>query len=97
MLDNLGYDTYDLYNLIKFKYRESHDISEIDSLFDNIDDDLDFDPDDLFEFIQYELESIGILDDFMENHQQYQIEMEENDPYHWRSRVKNFNNFNKDW
>lgn len=95
MLDNLGYDTYDLYNLIKFKYKESHDISGIDNLF--INDDSDFDQDELFEFIQYELESLGILDDLIENHQKYQIEMDERDPYHWRSRVSRFNDFTKNW
>lgn len=87
------YDVYQLYDLLIFKYGPI--FKETKS---NIDDyDGDYNPDELYPIIEDELKSLGKYDDFVSNYEQYGIEKDEADPFHWRHRQKEMDKLTKSW
>lgn len=48
----------------------------------------DYNPDEFYEQIRFALEQNNIFQDFIENYEEYEIEKDENDPFHWRYRLK---------
>lgn len=87
-----SHDVGQLLDLIHFKYGKDS-VPESSKEFDEYDG--DYNPDDIYDSIRFELEELGKLDDFMQNYQDYVIEKEENDPFHWRHRKKQQDEFNK--
>lgn len=80
-------DVYQMMEILIFKYGRK--ISE--DLMKEINDyDEDYNPDHFYEQIRYALEQANIFEDFVENHEQYSIEKDENDPSHWRYRKKHY-------
>lgn len=85
------YDVGQLIELIEFKYGKV--IPESAKEF--AEDEGDYNPDEIYDTIHFELTEIGKLDDFLQNYQSYSIEKDENDPFHWRHRQKEQEKFNK--
>lgn len=82
------YDVYQLYELLVFKYGDIFKETKV-----SIDEyEGDYNPDHIYEIIKYELESLNIYEDFINNYSDYEIEKDEADPYHWRNRMKSQNN-----
>ena len=82
-----------LYELLVFKYGNvfPNTIKEIN------DYDGDYNPDHIYEVIEYELKNNGIWEDFLNNYELYQNEKEENDPYHWKYRKKQMDDLFDKW
>jgi hypothetical protein len=55
----------------------------------------DYNPDEIYEIIEYELKAKNIWEDFLENYERYEIEKDEADPFHWRNRLKRQEEFEK--
>lgn len=85
-------DVGQLLDLIHFKYGKDS-VPESSKEFDDYEG--DYNPDDIYDSIRFELEESGKLDDFLQNYQAYSIEKDENDPFHWRHRKKQQDEFNK--
>lgn len=84
-------DVYKMYELLVFKYGEifsdtKHEIDEEDG---------DYNPDQIYEVIEYELRKNNLWEDFLTNYEEYQNEKEEADPYHWKNRAKAVNDLMK--
>ena len=78
------YDVHQLYELLVFKYGQifKNTKQEIDE------DESDYNPDEIYDTIKYELETLGKYEDLITNYAQYGIEKDEADPFHWRHRKK---------
>lgn len=87
-----SYDVGQLLDLIHFKYGKDS-LPESTKEFDE--DEGDYNPDDIYDTIRFELEECGKLDDLLQNYQAYGIEKDEADPFHWRYRQKEMEKFNK--
>lgn len=85
------YDVYQLYELLVFKYGEV--FTETKIAIDEYED--YYNPDHIYEIIESELKSLGHYDDFVTNYEQYGIEKDEADPFHWRHRKKNMDQLSK--
>lgn len=87
-------DVYQLMELLEFtyskdKFKELHDeINEKEE---------DYNPDEYYEQIKWRLEELELLDDFIENFEEYQIKQQESDPFHWRNRNKRMDDLMKGW
>jgi len=79
------YDVYQLMEIIIFKYGKE---KFMDLLKDINEEESDYNPDEFYEQIKFVLDKHDLLNDFIENYEEYQIEKDENDPYHWRHRQK---------
>jgi len=86
-------DVYQLYELLQFKYGDvlTDTKQEIDE------EEGDYNPDHIYEVIEYELKQKDLFTDFITNWQQYQIEKEEADPFHWRHRKKSYDDLLSKW
>jgi hypothetical protein len=86
-------DVYQLYELLQFKYGDvlTDTKQEIDE------EEGDYNPDHIYETIEYELKAKDLFTDFITNWQQYQIEKDEADPFHWRHRNKSYNDLLSKW
>lgn len=88
------YDVYQLMELLNFKYgvesfkEINKDLSEYEE---------DYNPDEFYELIMYRLQEIDKWQDFLENWEDYGIEKDENDPFHWRYRQKQMKKFDDLW
>jgi hypothetical protein len=89
-----SYDVYQLVELLEYKYGKIFKDTQ-ESLKEH--DSEDYNPDEVYEIIKYELESLNLFDDFVNNHNQYSIEKDENDPFHWRYRAKKQRGFMDNW
>ena len=87
-----SHDVGQLLDLIYFKYGKDS-VPESSKEFDEYEG--DYNPDDIYDSIRFELEESGKLDDFMQNYQAYEIEKDEADPFHWRYRKKQQDDFNR--
>lgn len=92
----LSYDVGQLLELLIFKYGQvfTDSSAEFDAYVD------DYNPDEIYDTIRYELEKLNLFDDFTSNYESYGIEKDENDPLHWRNRKIQQDKFNKsmgDW
>jgi hypothetical protein len=87
------YDVGQLLELIKSAYGPIM----VDSNQDFTDYDEDYNPEHLYDTIRWELEKLNKFNDFVENYNNYVIQMEENDPFHWRHRAKQFKNLTDSW
>ena len=88
-------DVYQLFELLMFKYGKDKFPDTIESLEEE--GDSDYNPDHIYEIIKYELENLGLFKEFVSNYEDYLINMEENDPTHWRYRKKQQDNLGLDW
>lgn len=86
-------DVYQLYELLQFKYGDVL----IDTKQAIDEEDGDYNPDHIYEIIEYELKNKDLFTDFITNWKEYQIEKEEADPYHWRNRNKSYANLLSKW
>lgn len=87
------FDVYQLYELLVFKYGEI--FTETKKLIDEYEE--DYNPDHLYDNIEYELKKHKKWQDFLNNYQQYSIEKDEKDPFHWRNRKKEMDKLTSDW
>jgi len=78
------FDVYQLYELLVFKYGKI--FTDTKQAIDEYED--DYNPDHIYEIIEYELKSKNLWKEFLENYQVYEIEKDEADPFHWRNRLK---------
>jgi hypothetical protein len=86
-------DVYQLYELLQFKYGEV--LTDTKQAIDE--EEGDYNPDHIYEVIEYELKQKDLFTDFITNWKQYQIEKEEADPFHWRHRNKSYNDLLSKW
>ncbi len=86
-------DVYQLYELLQFKYGEV--LTDTKQAIDE--EEGDYNPDHIYETIEYELKQKDLFTDFITNWKQYQIEKEEADPFHWRHRKKSYDDFFNKW
>ncbi len=88
-----SYDVGQLLELLIFKYGRifTDSISEFEEY------EGDYNPDEIYDTIKYELEQLGKFDDFVNNYEAYGIEKDENDPFHWRHRKKQMDNLKNRW
>jgi hypothetical protein len=86
-------DVYQLYELLQFKYGEV--LTDTKEAIDE--EEGDYNPDHIYEVIEYELKQKDLFTDFITNWQQYQIEKEEADPFHWRHRKKSYDDLLNRW
>jgi hypothetical protein len=84
------FDVYQLYELLLFKYgsiftdtKQAFDEEEVD--------------DNIYEIISWELKSKDFWNDFLQNYLEYENEMEEADPFHWKNNVKAMNKLSQNW
>ena len=73
-------DVAQLYELLLFKYGSIFTDTK-QALDDNEDD---YNPDEIYETIEYELKRNNIWNDFLQNYLEYENEKEEADPWHWK-------------
>lgn len=78
------FDVFQLMELIVFKY--GHILTDSEIEISEYED--DYNPDHIFDSIRYELENLNIFNEFLTNYEQYSIEKDEADPFHWRNRKK---------
>lgn len=78
-------DVYQLFEILLFKYGKGF-LPDTEKAIDE--EESDYNPDHIYEIIKYEMEDKGEFEDFITNFDKYQIEMQENDPFHWRHRKK---------
>jgi len=88
-----AYDVFQLMEILMFKWREQFlelntEIFEYEG---------DYNPTEYYEQIRYVLEQNNLFDEYLENWEQYGIEKDENDPFHWRYRKKQQDNLMKGW
>ena len=86
-------DVYQLYELLQFKYGEV--LTDTKQAIDE--EEGDYNPDHIYEVIEYELKQKDLFTDFITNWKQYQIEKEEADPFHWRHRKKSYDDLLNKW
>lgn len=86
-------DVYQLYELLQFKYGEV--LTDTKQAIDE--EEGDYNPDHIYEVIEYELKQKDLFTDFITNWKQYQIEKEEADPFHWRHRKKSYDDLLSKW
>jgi hypothetical protein len=86
-------DVYQLYELLQFKYGEV--LTDTKQAIDE--EEGDYNPDHIYEVIEYELKQKDLFTDFITNWKQYQIEKDEADPFHWRHRNKSYNDLLSKW
>ena len=77
-------DVYQLYELLLFKYGKI--FTDTKEAIDEYED--DYNPDHIYEIIEYELKNKNLWVDFLENYSEYENEKDEADPYHWKHRKK---------
>lgn len=82
-----AYDVYQLYELLVFKYGEV--FKDTKQQIDEYEE--DYNPDHIYDVIEYELKDLKLWEDFLQNYQKYGIEKDENDPFHWRYKNKMYN------
>ena len=80
-----SFDVCQLLEVLIFKYGREILKNSLDDYAANEDD---YNPDEIYETIQYELEQAKKYDDFLLNYEAYEIEKDEADPLHWRHRKK---------
>lgn len=84
-------DVYQLYELLVFKYGEV--FKDTKTAIDEYED--DYNPDHIYDVIEWELKALKKWDDFLQNYETYQNEKEEADPFHWKNRKKSYDNLMK--
>ena len=82
-------DVFQLMEVLNFKYGREH-FEDVFSEIENYDE--DYNPEHFYEQLLFRLDQAGLTNDFVENFGEYKIEMEENDPFHWRGKQKHQNN-----
>ena len=92
-------DVYQLYELLLFKYGPI--FKDTKEAIDEYEE--DYNPDHFYEIIEMELKRNNIWNDFLENHEKYENEKDEADPFHWKYRkkmqddlIKRFDDFDDD-
>ena len=86
-------DVYQLYELLLFKYGSIFYDTK-----DAIDEEEgDYNPDHIYEIIEYELKAKKLWEDFLNNFDQYQNEKDEADPFHWKHRNKIMKHLGSNW
>lgn len=88
-----GLDVYQLYELLVFKYGNIF----IDTKAAIDEEEGDYNPDQIYEVIEMELKNKNLWLDFLKNHESYQNDKEEADPYHWKHRRKSYDDLMKSW
>lgn len=86
-------DVYQLYELLVFKY--GNVFTDTQQAIDE--EEGYYNPDHIYEIIKWELERLNLLDDLIANFEKYQIERDEADPFHWRHRKKQQDDFMAKW
>ena len=87
------FDVYQLYELLVFKYGEI--FTETKRLIDENEE--DYNPDHIYDDIEYELKKLNKWEDFLNNYREYSIEKDELDPFHWRNRKKELDKLMNRW
>ena len=88
-------DVYQLFELLLFKYGRGKLKDTEEALKEE--EDSDYNPDHIYDIIRYELEQLGLFNNFVSNYENYLIDFQENDPTHWRYRNKNRHNHGLNW
>jgi len=86
-------DVYQLYELLVFKFGDI--FTDTKTAIDEYED--DYNPDHIYEIIEYELKNKNLWEDFLENYLEYENEKEEADPFHWKHRNKQQEELMKNW
>ncbi len=78
------FDVFQLMELIVFKY--GHILTDSEREIAEYED--YYNPTEIYDTIRYELENLNIFNEFLTNYDQYSIEKDEADPFHWRNKQK---------
>ena len=87
-----SFDAFQLMELLTFKYGREPFKDFIEDI-ENYDE--YYNPNQFYEQIVFALEQSNIYDDFIENWKDYEIKMQENDPFHWRHKQKEIDKLTK--
>jgi len=88
------FDIYHLMEIITYKYGKEIFKDLLEEI-NNIE--TDYNPDEFYELIFYELERHNLLTDFINNYKKYEIEHDELDPTHWRFKNKITKKLTSNW
>lgn len=87
------FDVYQLYELLVFKYGEI--FTETKKLIDEYEE--DWNPDHLYDDIEYEIKKHNKWEDFLNNYREYSIKKDEMNPFHWRNMKKEMDKLTNNW